>query len=112
MYKRQEVYKFAVSEVPLSILKCLRDLDMSASDVDWLLLHQANDRILGAIAEKLSISPDKIISNLSNYGNTSAASIPLALDEALTSKKILNNDIIVISGFGAGLTWGTIIIRW
>uniref|UniRef100_A0A1Z1M8J2 Beta-ketoacyl-[acyl-carrier-protein] synthase III n=1 Tax=Polysiphonia sertularioides TaxID=945028 RepID=A0A1Z1M8J2_9FLOR len=108
----KEVYKFAVSQVPLSILKCLRDLDMSVNDVDWLLLHQANDRILTAVAEKLSISHNKIISNLSNYGNTSAASIPLALDEALKSNKILTNDIVVIAGFGAGLTWGTIIIRW
>uniref|UniRef100_A0A1Z1M408 Beta-ketoacyl-[acyl-carrier-protein] synthase III n=1 Tax=Polysiphonia sp. TaxID=1967842 RepID=A0A1Z1M408_9FLOR len=108
----KEVYKFAVFQVPLSILKCLNALDMSVDEVNWLLLHQANERILTAIADKLSISSDKIISNLSKYGNTSAASIPLALDEAIQENKISKNDIIVIAGFGAGLTWGTIIVRW
>nr|YP_010851530.1 Beta-ketoacyl-acyl carrier protein synthase III [Echinothamnion hystrix]WGH14521.1 Beta-ketoacyl-acyl carrier protein synthase III [Echinothamnion hystrix] len=108
----KEVYKFAVFQVPLSILKCLNSLDMSVEEVDWLVLHQANDRILTAIAEKLSINKNKVISNLSKYGNTSAASIPLALDEAIQDKKISHNDIVVIAGFGAGLTWGTIIVRW
>uniref|UniRef100_A0A1Z1M209 Beta-ketoacyl-[acyl-carrier-protein] synthase III n=1 Tax=Laurencieae sp. TaxID=2007162 RepID=A0A1Z1M209_9FLOR len=108
----KEVYKFAVSQVPLSILRCLNSLDMSVSDIDWLLLHQANERILKAVAEKLSISDNKIISNLNKYGNTSAASIPLALDEALQESKIAPGDIVVIAGFGAGLTWGTIILRW
>uniref|UniRef100_A0A1Z1MI38 Beta-ketoacyl-[acyl-carrier-protein] synthase III n=1 Tax=Vertebrata australis TaxID=1967852 RepID=A0A1Z1MI38_9FLOR len=108
----KEVYKFAVSQVPLSILKCLNDINLSVDDVDWLLLHQANERILMAVAEKLSISGDKVISNLSKYGNTSAASIPLALNEAVQSNQISRNDIIVIAGFGAGLTWGTIVMRW
>nr|YP_010619382.1 Beta-ketoacyl-acyl carrier protein synthase III [Xiphosiphonia pinnulata]WAX03395.1 Beta-ketoacyl-acyl carrier protein synthase III [Xiphosiphonia pinnulata] len=108
----KEVYKFAVFQVPLSILKCLNSLNMSVDEVDWLVLHQANERILNAIAEKLSISNNKIIANLHKYGNTSAASIPLALDEAIQENKISHNDIVVIAGFGAGLTWGTIIIRW
>ncbi len=108
----KEVYKFAVSQVPLSILKCLNKLHISIDDIDWLLLHQANERILNAVANKLSINIDKVISNLSQYGNTSAASIPLALDEALEDKKIKYNDLIIISGFGAGLTWGTIILKW
>ena len=108
----REVYKFAVSQVPLSILRCLNALNMSVSDIDWLLLHQANERILKAVAEKLAVSENKIITNLSHYGNTSAASIPLALDEALRDDKIANNDILVIAGFGAGLTWGTVVVRW
>nr|YP_010904197.1 beta-ketoacyl-acyl carrier protein synthase III [Catenella fusiformis]WCH57448.1 beta-ketoacyl-acyl carrier protein synthase III [Catenella fusiformis] len=108
----KEVYKFAVSHVPVSILQCLNSLNILPKDIHWLLLHQANERILHAVANRLSISPNKIISNLSKYGNTSAASIPLALDEALNSQKIANNDIIVISGFGAGLTWGTVVIKW
>uniref|UniRef100_A0A1Z1MSD0 Beta-ketoacyl-[acyl-carrier-protein] synthase III n=1 Tax=Palisada sp. TaxID=1955416 RepID=A0A1Z1MSD0_9FLOR len=108
----KEVYKFAVSQVPLSILKCLNSLNMSVCDINWLLLHQANERILNAVAEKLSISRDKIIANLSKYGNTSAASIPLALDEALLENKIADNDIVVIAGFGAGLTWGTVVVKW
>lgn len=108
----KEVYRFAVSQVPLSIMKCLDEINMSTDDVDWLLLHQANKRILTAVADKLCISYDKIISNLSKYGNTSAASIPLALDEVVQQEKILPNSIVVISGFGAGLTWGTAVIRW
>nr|YP_010618608.1 Beta-ketoacyl-acyl carrier protein synthase III [Rhodomelopsis africana]WAX02621.1 Beta-ketoacyl-acyl carrier protein synthase III [Rhodomelopsis africana] len=108
----KEVYKFAVFQVPLSILKCLNSVNMSVEEVDWLVLHQANERILTAIAEKLSISSNKIISNLRKYGNTSAASIPLALDEAIQEDKISHNDIVIIAGFGAGLTWGTIIVRW
>ena len=108
----KEVYKFAISEIPTSILQCLSSLNLSIEDVDWLLLHQANARILQTVADKLSIDNKKLISNLSKYGNTSAASIPLALDEALMSKHIMKNDIIVISGFGAGLTWGTVIIQW
>jgi len=108
----KEVYKFAVSEVPISILKCLKILNLSIDSVNWLLLHQANERILHAVSNKLSIHSSKLISNLSKYGNTSAASIPLALDEALEENKIQCNDIVVISGFGAGLTWGTVVIKW
>uniref|UniRef100_A0A4D6X098 Beta-ketoacyl-[acyl-carrier-protein] synthase III n=1 Tax=Spermothamnion repens TaxID=31383 RepID=A0A4D6X098_9FLOR len=108
----REVYKFAVSQVPISISSCLQQLKMSINDIDWLLLHQANERILTAVADKLSVHSSKIISNLGEYGNTSAASIPLALDEFLEKKIILSNDVIVISGFGAGLTWGTIILKW
>nr|WCH56250.1 beta-ketoacyl-acyl carrier protein synthase III [Hypnea sp.] len=108
----KEVYKFAVSQVPLSISKCLTSLGILTEDINWLLLHQANERILHAVANRLSISFNKIISNLNKYGNTSAASIPLALDEALHDRKIKKNDIIVMSGFGAGLTWGTVIVKW
>uniref|UniRef100_A0A1P8D6Q4 Beta-ketoacyl-[acyl-carrier-protein] synthase III n=1 Tax=Gracilaria firma TaxID=2510791 RepID=A0A1P8D6Q4_9FLOR len=108
----KEVYKFAISKVPASITKCLNALHLSTKDINWLLLHQANKRILQAVADRLSIDNGKIISNLSKYGNTSAASIPLALDEALQNNKINKEDIIVISGFGAGLTWGTVVIKW
>nr|YP_010985876.1 beta-ketoacyl-ACP synthase III [Grateloupia asiatica]WOL36794.1 beta-ketoacyl-ACP synthase III [Grateloupia asiatica] len=108
----REVYKFAVSKVPLSIFKCLQSLCIATEDVSWLLLHQANERIIHAVAERLSIHSSKLISNLHKYGNTSAASIPLALDEALSHNKIKYDDLIVISGFGAGLTWGTVVIQW
>lgn len=108
----REIYKFAVSKVPISILKCLNSLQIDTKDVNWLLLHQANERILNAVANRLSVNSNKLISNLSKYGNTSAASIPLALDEALTNNQIKKDDIIVIAGFGAGLTWGTVVIKW
>jgi len=108
----KEVYKFAVSKVPRSIQYCLDDLSLSVDQVDWLLLHQANARILNAVASRLMIPLDKVISNLAKYGNTSAASIPLALDEAIECSKISYGDLVVMSGFGAGLTWGTLILKW
>ena len=108
----KEVYKFAVSKVPESIQYCLNTLGLSVEQVDWLLLHQANSRILNAVASRLMISLDKVISNLAKYGNTSAASIPLALDEAIEDSRICHGDLVVMSGFGAGLTWGTIVFKW
>uniref|UniRef100_A0A141SE57 Beta-ketoacyl-[acyl-carrier-protein] synthase III n=1 Tax=Gelidium vagum TaxID=35171 RepID=A0A141SE57_GELVA len=108
----KEVYKFAVSEVPKSIQKCLYKLDIPIEEINWMILHQANKRILEAIANKLTINNNKFISNLDKYGNTSAASIPLVLDEAVGKQIIQKGQKIVISGFGAGLTWGTIAIQW
>ncbi len=108
----KEVYRFAVQKVPEVIDKALFRANLSVDQVDWLLLHQANQRILDAVAERLKIPSHKVISNLANYGNTSAASIPLALDEAVRSGKIQLGDIIAASGFGAGLTWGAAIFKW
>ena len=108
----KEVYRFAVQRVPEVIDKALFNANLSIEQVDWLLLHQANQRILDAVAERLKIPEHKVISNLALYGNTSAASIPLALDEAVRQGKIQPNDIIAASGFGAGLTWGAAIFQW
>ena len=108
----QEVYRFAVQKVPEVIEKALHRANLSVEGVDWLLLHQANQRILDAIANRLKIPAEKVISNLANYGNTSAASIPLALDEQVRQGKIKPGDTIVTSGFGAGLTWGAAIFQW
>ncbi|ELR96965.1 beta-ketoacyl-ACP synthase III [Gloeocapsa sp. PCC 73106] len=108
----KEIYRFAVAKVPEVIEKALFKANLQAPQVDWLILHQANQRILDAVAERLQISPEKVISNLAEYGNTSAASIPLALDETIRQGKIKCGDIIVLSGFGAGLTWGAAIFRW
>lgn len=108
----KEVYRFAVARVPEVIDKVLFRANLSIEQVDWLLLHQANQRILDAVAERLSIPSSKVISNLADYGNTSAASIPLALDEAVRAHQIKPNDIIVACGFGAGLTWGAAVFQW
>ncbi|WP_460206363.1 beta-ketoacyl-ACP synthase 3 [Scytonema sp. NUACC21] len=108
----KEVYRFAVQKVPEVIDKALFRANLSVDQLDWLLLHQANQRILNAVAERMNIPEHKVISNLASYGNTSAASIPLALDEAVRSGKIKPGDIIAASGFGAGLTWGASIFRW
>jgi 3-oxoacyl-[acyl-carrier-protein] synthase III len=108
----KEVYRFAVQKVPEVIEKALFRANLNAEQVDWLLLHQANQRILDAVAQRLKIPTQKVLSNLARYGNTSAASIPLALDEAVRQGKIQSGDLIATAGFGAGLTWGSAIFRW
>jgi 3-oxoacyl-[acyl-carrier-protein] synthase-3 len=108
----QEVYRFAVKKVPEVIEKALFRANLSVEQIDWLLLHQANQRILDAVSERLGIPDHKVISNMAKYGNTSAASIPLALDETVRAGKIQPGHIIASSGFGAGLTWGAAIFQW
>jgi 3-oxoacyl-[acyl-carrier-protein] synthase-3 len=108
----KEIYRFAVQKVPEVIEKTLFRANLSTDEVDWLLLHQANQRILDAVAQRLNIPAEKVLSNLAKHGNTSAASIPLALDEAVREGKIQSGDVIVSAGFGAGLTWGSAIFQW
>lgn len=108
----KEVYRFAVHKVPEVIEKALFRANLTSDEVDWLLLHQANQRILDAVAQRLKIPSHKVISNMTRHGNTSAASIPLALDEWVRQGKIQPGDIIACSGFGAGLTWGAAIFQW
>ncbi len=108
----REVYRFAAKRVPEIVEKALFHADITVEQVDWLLLHQANQRILDAVASRLKIPGEKVISNLAKYGNTSAASIPLALDEAIRDGRVKPGDIVASSGFGAGLTWGSAVFRW
>ncbi|XP_050227671.1 beta-ketoacyl-[acyl-carrier-protein] synthase III A, chloroplastic [Mercurialis annua] len=108
----KEVFRFAVRCVPQSIESALSKAGLTGSNIDWLLLHQANQRILDAVATRLDVPQERVISNLANYGNTSAASIPLALDEAVRSGKVKPGHTIAAAGFGAGLTWGSAILRW
>jgi 3-oxoacyl-[acyl-carrier-protein] synthase III len=108
----REVYRFAVAKVPEIIEKVLFRANLTADNLDWLVLHQANQRIIDAVAKRLKIPSKKVITNLVDYGNTSAASIPLALDEAVRRGKVKSGDTIVTSGFGAGLTWGAALFQW
>ena len=108
----QEVYKFAVREVPAILDRLLKQTGTDPESLDWLLLHQANQRILDAVADRFSIPHAKVLSNLANYGNTSAATIPLMLDEAVRDGRIQPGHRIASSGFGAGLSWGAALLRW
>lgn len=108
----REVYRFAVAKVPEAISKAMFQANITADDIDWLLLHQANQRIMDAVAKRLKIPQSKILSNIAEYGNTSAASIPLALNAAVRDGRIKTGDVIAASGFGAGLTWGAAIFKW
>eukprot|EP00775_Hariotina_reticulata_P007776 gene7776-7974_t len=108
----QEVFKFAVRSVPAVIEAALEQAKLGKEDVDWLVMHQANQRILDSAAQRLGLPPERVVSNLAEYGNTSAASIPLALDEAVRSGKVKSGDVLAMAGFGAGLTWAGAIVRW
>jgi 3-oxoacyl-[acyl-carrier-protein] synthase III len=108
----KEVYRFAINRVPEAIDKVIYKANLTSNDIDWLILHQANQRIMDAVADKLQIPAAKVVSNVAKYGNTSAASIPIALNEAVRSGKIKAGDTIATSGFGAGLSWGAAIFKW
>ena len=108
----QEVYKFAVSTVPASIKKVLDKAGVSADEVDHFVLHQANIRILQAVAKRLQVSEEKFPISLDHCGNISAASVPILLDEMNQKGMLKKGDKLVLSGFGAGLTWGTAYLEW
>lgn len=107
-----EVFKFAIKVMGETVNKALNNAGLTAKDVTCLVPHQANMRIIQSAAKRLGLPMDKVIVNLDKYGNTSAASIPLALDEGIKSGRIKNGDVIALVGFGGGLTWGATIIKW
>ncbi|MBI5400119.1 ketoacyl-ACP synthase III [Candidatus Saganbacteria bacterium] len=108
----KNVFKFAVRALEESIKQVLAKANLTTTDIDLLIPHQANTRIIDHVSKKLGLPKEKVYVNLQKYGNTSAASIPLALDEALAEGRIHKGDIILLSGFGAGLTAGANIIRY
>lgn len=108
----KEVFKFAVRALEQSIVAVLKKAALEVKDIDLFIPHQANIRIIDHTAKKMGIPKDKIFVNLQKYGNTSAASIPLALDEAFAAGKIKKGDLVVLAGFGAGLTCGANVIKW
>lgn len=108
----KSVFKWAVRTVAESIEIVLASAQTSVDDVSLFILHQANQRIIDSVSNKLNIPKERMFCNLQKYGNTSAASIPLALDEALAEGLIKKGDTILMSGFGAGLTWGTSLFVW
>ena len=107
----KEVYKFAVTTVPKYVEHCIELSGMKTEDIDYLIPHQANQRIIEAIQNRLKYSDDKVISNIKYYGNTSAASIPIALAEGVEQGKIKLGSTAILCGFGAGMTWGGAVVR-
>lgn len=108
----RNVFKWAVRALTDTIDLVLKTSGVTPDDVRLFVLHQANVRILNAAADSLGVPAEKLWCNLNRYGNTSAGSVPLALDEAYRAGKIRRGDLVVFSGFGAGLTWGTGLFRW
>ena len=107
-----EVFKFAVKKVPECVDEVLNKAGKNIDDVELFVLHQANLRILSSISKRKKIPMDKIPVNLDTCGNTSAASVPILLDKVNKEGKIKENDLILLAGFGAGLTWGAALIQW
>ncbi|WP_244969230.1 beta-ketoacyl-ACP synthase III [Tissierella praeacuta] len=108
----KEVFKFAVRVMEKTSINTLKKANLELNDLDFLIPHQANMRIIDAAAKKLKLEKDKICVNLNKYGNMSSASIPVALNEAVKDNRIKKGDNILLVAFGAGLTWASMVIRW
>jgi 3-oxoacyl-[acyl-carrier-protein] synthase III len=106
------VFKFAVRVFEEGAKEVLQAAGLQVSDVDWLIPHQANIRIMEATAKKLGLPMEKLIATVHHHGNTSAASIPLALDEAVKDGRILPGQTLLLEGVGGGFTWGAVLLRW
>jgi 3-oxoacyl-[acyl-carrier-protein] synthase-3 len=110
--KGREVFRHAVTNLASVMGEVLELAGLTTSDIDWLVPHQANARILDATARKLGLSPDKVVVTVTEHANTSAASVPLALDVAVRDGRIKAGDIVVLEAMGGGFTWGAAVLRW
>ena len=108
----KEIFKHAVEKLSLSFQEALKLSNKNIKQIDWLIPHQANQRILLAVADRLKIDPLKVISTVMHHGNTSAASIPLALDYAINNNKVRNGHLIGFQAIGGGLSWGASVVRY
>jgi 3-oxoacyl-[acyl-carrier-protein] synthase-3 len=108
----REVFRHAVSMITDVVVDAFKATGYSAEDIDWFVPHQANRRIIDASAHKLGIAPDKIVATVDRHGNTSAASIPLALADAVADRRIKRGDLVLLEAMGGGFTWGAILLRW
>lgn len=108
----QEVFKFAVKKVPECMNEVLRETGYTTQDIDHFVIHQANFRIIESIAKRLKVDVDKFPANMERYGNTSGASVPILLDELNRKGQLKRGEKMILSGFGAGLTWGAILLEW
>ncbi len=110
--KGNEVFKMAVNTLGRIVDETLAANHMMKSDIDWLVPHQANTRIISATAKKLKMSMDQVVVTVNKHGNTSAASIPLALDVAVRDGRIKENELLLLEAFGGGFTWGSVLLRY
>lgn len=108
----REVFKHAVGMITDVIEDAYKATGLSSDDLDWFIPHQANKRIIDASAKKLGIAPEKVVTTVQWHGNTSAASIPLALDSAVRDGRVKKNDLIMLEAMGGGFTWGSVLLRW
>jgi 3-oxoacyl-[acyl-carrier-protein] synthase-3 len=108
----REVFKHAVAMITDVIEDAFKATGYSATDIDWFVPHQANKRIIDGSARKLGIAPEKVVVTVDRHGNTSAASIPLALADAVADRRIKRGNLILLEAMGGGFTWGSALLRW
>ncbi|MEN3950372.1 beta-ketoacyl-ACP synthase III [Iodidimonas sp. SYSU 1G8] len=108
----KDVFKHAVTNLADIVEAVLQDTGLSPSDIDWIVPHQANRRILDATAKKLGVDPDRVVVTVHDHGNTSAASVPLALERAVRDGRIKRGDLVLLEAMGGGFTWGASLVRW
>ena len=108
----KEVFRHAVKLFPDVIMEGLRYNNLTTEDIDLLIPHQANLRISKMIQKKLQLTDNQVVSNIHKYGNTTAASIPIALCESIMDNKLKKGDILVLAAFGSGFSWGSAILKW
>ena len=108
----QEIFRHAISKLSAVVDEALLANGLDSTDIDWMVPHQANRRIIDGLARKMKLSPEKVVLTVDRHGNTSAASIPLALGEAVADGRVKRGDLILMEAIGGGLTWGSALIRW
>jgi 3-oxoacyl-[acyl-carrier-protein] synthase-3 len=108
----REVFRFAVGAISEAVEGALEQSGFRSEDIDWFVPHQANKRIIDGVARKLGLAPEQVVLTLDRHGNTSAASIPLALNDAVADRRIKRGDLVMLEAMGGGLTWGATLIRW
>ncbi len=110
--KGNETFKLAVNTLTKDVIEILKENNLTSDDIDWFVPHQANYRIISAVAKKLKMSNDKVVLTVPKYGNTSAASIPMAINDWYESGKIKKGDLLLLDTFGGGLTWGSALVHF
>ncbi len=107
-----QVFKHAVTDIAQVIRDCAEQANVEIADIDWFVPHQANQRILRAVAKRLKLRPEQVVSTVAKHANTSAASVPLAMDAAVKDGRIKKGDLVMLEAFGGGFTWGAALLRY
>jgi len=107
-----QVFRHAVKDIAAIMEECAEGYGLSIADIDWFVPHQANQRILNGVAKRLNLDKEQVISTVASHANTSAASVPLAMDSAIKDKRIKRGDLIMLEAFGGGFTWGASLLRY